>query len=437
MVSWVGFRVSFIHLLSITFEKNCCDGDHKMSFHDELRVLRRFLRDPEGNIWDNDLLRELYNAVQADLQAKTGVLEEVRALSLPPRLSSSYLYDWEWAYADEPAYLALHAQGDHLSFSARFEIQVAAGIGGDTNDKGHGFTHPFEAWMGITPGSHVEQPFPENFHSAKAVYYDNEPLDYTTRKRVTTDDHSWTTRSGEPQWYFRNDDVDNEFVLYPRPDTVAWNDQTTEVDTIAVYAAAWESDYAGDDAAQFTSEDSTAAYVFPWEDGILASVYPWMRGMWLFETDFSSGGLYGQVLYISGETQGNQGTIIASTDRLLSGDLGIAVDAIDTDDNLLLVYDISPTEIVSLGDESDWPEYLRRYVRYGTLERAYRSNNDGRIESLSRYWGARYELGTQAVQRYMSRRKEDRDYRLATQRMMPVRRKRLPRLPARYPAVNP
>ena len=408
-----------------------------MSFHDELRILRRFLRDPEGAVWDNDLLRELYNAVQSDLQARSSILEAIRALSLPPRYASSYLYDWEWGFGDEPSYHALRHQGDHVSFSARFEIQAIAGIGGDTSDEGAGFTHPFEAWMGTTVGLHVKQPFPENFHIAKAVYYDEEPIELVERKRVTREDSSWMVRTGEPQMYFRDDEVSNEFVLYPRPDSIGWNDQAPEQDTIAVYTAAWEADYAGEDAAQFTGENSTLAYIFPWEEEITAAEYPWLRGMWLFEAAFSSVGPYGMVLYVAGDTQGNQGTIVASTDRLLSGDLGIAVDVIDTTDNLLLIYDVSPTEMSSLGDEPDWPAYLTRYVRHGTLERAYRSNNDGRIESLSRYWGMRYRLGVEALKHFMAMRRQDRDYRLATQVPVPVRRKRLPRLPAHYPAVNP
>lgn len=408
-----------------------------MSTHDELRRLRRFLRDPEAAVWENDLLRELYNAVQADLQARTGILEAIRALPLPPRYRSSYLFDWEWGFAEEPSHHAGRHQGDDVTFSARFEIQAIAGLGGETSEEGAAFIHPFEAWMGVSVGLHVKQPFPENFHTAKAVYYDEEPIELVERKRVTRADSAWSVRTGEPQLYFRDDEVSNEFVLYPRPTSIGWNDVLPEEDHVVVYSAGWEADEAGDGAALFTAETSTLAYLFPWEENITADQSPWLRGMWLFEAAFGSAGPYGMVLYVAGDSQGAEGTMVACSGRLLSGDLGIAVDVIDAADNLLLIYDVAPTELTSLADEPDWPDYLRRYVRHGTLERAYRAHNDGRIESLSRYWGMRYQLGVEALKAYLAMRKQDRDYRLATKAPSPVRRRRLPRLPAHYPAVNP
>jgi hypothetical protein len=109
---------------------------------------------------------------------------------------------------------------------------------------------------------------------------------------------------------------------------------------------------------------------------------------------------------------------------------------IDAADNVLLIYDIDPADIQDELDESDFPAQLQKYIEYGVLDRAYGANTDGRIKSLREYWAFRYEMGIQVVKRYMSMRKQDRNYRFVTSTLPARRTVRRARLPDSYPAIG-
>ena len=71
-----------------------------MTWAEQRKRIRRMLRDPDGNIWSDALLRRLYNDVQRELQAKTNLLEDAEAIRVPPMYSISYLQNWEWSYVN-------------------------------------------------------------------------------------------------------------------------------------------------------------------------------------------------------------------------------------------------------------------------------------------------------------------------------------------------
>ena len=62
--------------------------------------IRRFLRDPDGNIWDDATLLRLWNDEQSDICMKAGLLERIQALRVPPMYQQSYQWDWEWRYTE-------------------------------------------------------------------------------------------------------------------------------------------------------------------------------------------------------------------------------------------------------------------------------------------------------------------------------------------------
>jgi len=113
------------------------------------------------------------------------------------------------------------------------------------------------------------------------------------------------------------------------------------------------------------------------------------------------------------------------------------VDIVDTTNSVFMAYSVIPTEVRSASDEPDFPEFLRKYIRFGTVARAYGGNNDGRIRSLADYWQMRYTLGIEFAKRYVCYKRSDRDYRLSTSSMPASRRHRHPRLPDGYPHVAP
>jgi len=186
-----------------------------MNFADELIRIRRLLRDPDGNIWNTDLLRELWNEVQHEVQIRTSVLEDVTVIAVPPRFKASYMFDWERAHTDKGSFQCLFQQDGHFVFTYYDEVQQNFGIPGDTSIGGWMYTHPFEAWF-ETQGYPPKIPFPVNFHKAKGFYFDEEPVPYEDRKTIERRDPSWRSREGKAIAYTRESPEDNQFILYPR-----------------------------------------------------------------------------------------------------------------------------------------------------------------------------------------------------------------------------
>ena len=344
-----------------------------MIWGDELTKIRRFLRDPDGTIWTDDFIRHLWNDCQQDFLRQTIVLEDIHAQRVPGMFQCSYLYDFEYRFLDQDQtqfYQALNQHDDYV-FCHRWEPQEITGIDSDVSDYGAHFTQPWEACMGMLPGETIKFKFPANFHELKFIAYDQEPIAPTTKKAVQNRDPSYITTEGDPVAYYVEDEGDNTYVLYPKPSTVFANDVSGE--GMAFFAA-------GD------TEDTTT----------------------------------GQIAVREGTTD--------------SSDIGGAIDIVDTVDNLFMVYTIAPKDIESSADAVEIPGFLRKYVNYGVIARAYGGNNDGRIRSLADYWEQRYRMGIIVTKRYMTNKRQDRDYRLTTRAEL-RRRSRHPKLPSGYPAT--
>jgi len=346
-----------------------------MSWGSDLIKIRRMLRDPDGNIWSDAFLRHLYNDLQQDLQHGTRVLEGVQAVRVPGLFHFSYMHDWEWRHLPGKFNQFYQCLNIHDSkvFCHRWEPQEVTGIASDVSDYGIHFTHPWEAFMGETPAVPIQLKFPTNFRSMKFIAYDEQPIMHLTKKLIQSSDPSYITTEGEPRAYYNTDLAGREFVIYPRP------------------AAAFADDPTGEGVAFFAEGDT--------ED-------------------------------VTG------GTIAIRTGDISIGD-GASMDIVGTIDQVFIVYDLSPVDIETISDEGDYPEFLKKYIRYGVIARAYDANTDGRIPSLSAYWERRSTIGMKFVKQYMRMRKTDRDYRLATKGVRPLRNFRHPRLPDKYPASNP
>lgn len=338
---------------------------------DELTKIRRYLRDPDGNIWSEAYLRHTWNDVQKDFQHKTSILEDAVAQRVPDLYHCAYLQDWEWQYLPSiysEFYQALRRH-DGKTYCYNWEPQEIAGITSDTSEWGAHFTQPWEAYM-VTPGEEVRMKFPKNFRNVKFMAYDDEPIDYLSRKEVQSYDSSFITNSGTPRGYYEYEAQDKSYVLYPRPSTAFIEEISGE--GIAFYV---ESD----------SEDTTV--------GTIA------------------------IRTASGETG-----------------YGAAVDVVGTASNVFLVYDVDPRDVDTLSSDIDFPDYMTKYIRFGVLAKAYMANTDGKIASLAKWWSLRYDAGVQTVKKFMGARKQDRNYKLSTHPVAAIRRRRrLPRLPSTYP----
>lgn len=341
---------------------------------DDLAIVRRYLRDPAGNIWTDAVLRHLWNDVQSDLQHKTLVLEQVSAQRVPDLYHVAYQYDWEWLNLPDQftEFYQCLQRHDQYVFCHSWEPQEITSIASDTTDVGVHFTQPWEAFMGLVAAEEIRMKFPRNLRAVKYIAYDEQPIVSTTRKFVQSSDSSYLTSQGTPVAYYPHEALDKSYVLYPVP-SVAFVDEVI-----------------GDGVAFFVEDDS--------ED-------------------------------VTG------GTIAIRTGSSETANSGVSVDVVEAADNVLIVYEVAPREIETISDESDFPQFLTRYVRFGVLGRAFAANTDGRNAKLAQLWASRYAVGVNTVRRYMRNRHNDRDYRLTTKPTARAGRRRLPRLPSTYPAV--
>ena len=349
-------------------------------WRDNIKKIRRFLRDPDGNIWTDNLLKRLFNDSQVDFNEKVGMLEKIEALRVPQYYQMSYIYPWEWNYRDtagkEYQCLKYHQQGGWIC-SFKWETQQLGLSAGSETDEGHAFTHPWEGYLVSNTNSRIPMWFPYNFKTTNFIAYDKEPIFFKPKKQIQSYDSSWKSQSGKPRYYYREDSVSNEFYLYPRPSTVVWDD--IEGDAID-----------------------------------------------------------GQVLFTDDHDPNQEiGTILDMLGIVTNQNEGIITDVVDHENNVLLIYEGYPVDIESQDDESSYPKFLQKYIEHATLEGAYSTNTDGRIGSLKDYWKWRKELGIELVKRFKWKRKADRDYRLISKDGGARRARKAPRLPDEYPSVNP
>jgi len=345
-----------------------------MSWGSELVKIRRYLRDPNGRLWSDAMLMHIYNDIQQDFQHKTMALEDIATQRVPGLYQFAYQFDWEWRFlsTDLSQFYQCLTIYDDAVMCHRWEAQQMSGIAADVSDYGIHFTQPWEAFMGEIPGDVIKFRFPSNLRTLKYIAYDEKPIAGTTKKQIQATDPSYVVTQGLPLAFYPYDETDNSYVLYPRP------------------ATSWVNEISGD----------------------------------------------GVALYADGDSEDTTTGVIAIRTGSTDSEIGIPVDIVDATSSVFMVYSVTPTDMRTVSDESDFPDFMLKYIRHGTVSRAYGANTDGKIQSLADYWQGRYALGIQFCKRYLRSRRQDRDYRLTTPGMS-RRRLRHPRLPDHYPALDP
>jgi hypothetical protein len=344
-----------------------------MKVSDQIKRMRTMTRDPEGDVWSNQFYIDTFNDVQNEIQVKTGYLQNVAIVEIPPEAHFSYMHDWEWqyipqAYKDGAYRCFRYSEQGGIAYTSQFEAEILNRGTGENSESGMAYTHPWEAFM-EAPNIPARLRFPSDFHSMLYIAYDREPIFYSELSPIQQSDQSYVNNPGRPISYYRVDNLDSEFVLYPMP-TVTW--------------------------------PSDEYLVF--ED----------------------------VEVVSDGSEG-EGVITAYQGSLLGAETGFDIEVIDDQDNVFMVYKAKPTTIEDQEDESDFPVFLRKYIEYGVNEQCFMANTDGQIASLADYWRFRYAHGINVIKRFMAKRKQDRIYQMRPQ--VPIQRnQRHPRLPSNYPA---
>jgi hypothetical protein len=196
-------------------------------FQDNLEKIRRFIRDPDGSIWDDSLLLGLWNDEQRLFCRQWGYLQIPATIRVPPHSHMTYLYDWEntyTAYTTGHVYQALvyNRQTPIVCCHVWESQEIGLGVGSDTQT-GDQYTYPWEAFLISTPADMPPFGWPKDFHQVVLMAYDKEPLEYIPWKLLTCRDTDYKTYHGSPVYYTTRDDFSGEFYLYPRPSPV-WND---------------------------------------------------------------------------------------------------------------------------------------------------------------------------------------------------------------------
>jgi len=448
-----------------------------MNWSDHLTRIRRFLRDPNGNIWSDEYLLRMFNDEQNSIQTNIGQVEDARVVIIPPHYQMAYFWDWEWPYNDhadgevfQPGY---YDDGHYYVTTNIWEHEHLDIVTPTTPSYGEFYTQPWEVWCVSTPCEPPAVSFPDGFYRAKFVAWDRKPLEATTLKELQDSDITWKTRQGDPVSYYRDENLSNNHYLYPLPSSVSWKEYRlwTELVTDGDFNSAenwtlgdgWSisGGVASSDGTQSAASNLTQSAILTdatkyriefTVSGLTAGTVKVYAGSGTAGTSRSADGTYTEYLTCATSTD----FIIAASSTFVGSVSNVSVRAItydvatidtdpddsdygtttlDVDDNLLVIFDKNTTDLADTTDESVFPKYFHKFIEYGVVSRAYGANTDGRIRTLSDYWALRKDVGIKTMKRFLARRRIDRNYRLQPAWPKPIRSRSHPRLPSEYPEI--
>lgn len=345
------------------------------TFNQSLTRMRRFLRDPEGLVWDDEQIRLYWNECQLEVAEKIGFIERISSYSYPPLWTWSYQRDWEVQHIDGDKYQCLN-NWPVRNYMICYVWEPGYYLdSADTKEYGTRFIHPWES-VYCSPADVVQIPLHAKFHKGKFVAYDEYEIEPYSEREIADANSYYKTAVGEPVAYYRQSEYENTMVLYPRPSSIVWDDSGL----LLKDSSDSFSDTSGEGIVIFTDDgfdESDTGVIF---DTIDAADHLFM----IFEA---------------------------------------MPDDIEEDDG-------SWDE-----DMSWWPPYMLPTIEYATLERCFGADTDGYIPSLRDYWEMRKKIGIEAIKLFKSKRLTDRDFRLGG--FAKKDKSSHPRLPSTYPSQYP
>lgn len=189
------------------------------SFQDSLTRMRIMLRDPDGNVWSDSILRVYWNQAQEELFTKVYILSTVENQRVPYQYTYSYTHDWEREFIEgDRLQVFEYSQGQRMVICYPWE--AGYWIGGDQPaDGGSRNTHPWEAFY-AAPAVPIPNLLHNRFLKARYVAFDEEAITPLSQREIQERDRYYKTRSAEPIHYYRPDEFENHLVIYPRPPIV-------------------------------------------------------------------------------------------------------------------------------------------------------------------------------------------------------------------------
>jgi len=458
-----------------------------MTWSDQRTRIRRYLRDPDANIWSNALLLNLYNDEQAYIASKVPIDEDVQAVRIPGWFQSGYMHDMEYAYSGyatrHPYKFGYYDDKNDYIFLHKWEAEHLESLSSaSTSCAGSTYTHPWEAFVsGVTPSEPPPFPLPVDFHSITDLYWDRKPLQPTTLKEIQEQDASWRTHGGYPTHYYRHDELEDWIYLWPIPsrvDNTPTNGLLTNPDFTkgtfgwsALNGATLTTD--SDDRLVITENGTTepgateivtltageryevggnvqagteATYRLYCYDRTTTKHYAAASGEagttitkigpTRFTVPVGSASFNVSMVVYAAKDSGYNFYVNDMYIEHIKGEgdtdeseYSASYGRIDVDNNLLVIFKKETEDFDATDDVSALPSFLTKYIEYGVIARAYRANTDGRIESLADYWDWRKEVGLKILATYRSKRYSARHYQLRTPGIPGRRTYRHPRLP--------
>lgn len=196
--------------------------------------MRRFLRDPDAEIWTAAQIMILWNEAAIEVCQKTGILQRMQVYEYPPEYTYSYLWDWEWAFTSDTTnrVMNLWTRANYV-ICYPWEASFWMTSPGPADDGGR-YTHTWET-IYVTPGDVVPIPLHAQLSKVKYMAWDEEQIDPLPERVIAKGDGAYKTTAGLPQHYYFTDVEHNQIVLYPRPSTVTVDDLPTQDEIIIAF----------------------------------------------------------------------------------------------------------------------------------------------------------------------------------------------------------
>lgn len=193
------------------------------TFLDSLTRIRRFLRDTEGAIWTDEMVRSAFNSGALEVSQKALPLATVGVWAWPPRVDSCHVHPWEQTYCD----------GDIMQMLAVWQAEGASVChvwepvhwqdSTSVADEGECITVPIDCGY-CTPNRPLPIPLHRNLHRPLFSAFDKDAISQASFRDIVQRDRSYKTRTGEVESFYRRDEWHHEIVLYPQPASITWQE---------------------------------------------------------------------------------------------------------------------------------------------------------------------------------------------------------------------
>lgn len=200
-----------------------------MDWTEQLTRIRRWVRDPNGDIFTDPFLLRIYNDEHQQIFSMLGTVMDVKVIRTHPEFQGSYTQDWEWKFSGysygDVYQVGLLDDASETVYLNVWEAEQLKAYGATSYEQGDVYTQPWEAWAVSAAWFPPPIPMPENFASAVYVSYDRDRVDPESKREIIrNDDMTWKTRAGGDVWsYWRDSKVNNWIRVYPIP-TLTWQD---------------------------------------------------------------------------------------------------------------------------------------------------------------------------------------------------------------------